>query len=450
MNTQPFKVSTLIHDLRIELRPVSLLKRYSDNARRHSKKQIRQIAESIKTFGFVNPVLVDENDVMIAGHGRVEAAKLLNLNEVPTIRLEHLSESERRAYILADNRLAELADWDNEILAIELQHLLDFDLVFDISVTGFETPKIDMLIQGQEPEHDSYDDQPDIDENMPIVSVAGDLWRLGKHRIICGDCRDPNTIDVLMDGKHTQMVITDPPYNVPIDGHVSGLGKHRHKDFAMASGEMSPKEFITFLKTSLSQLTRVSKDSALHYIWMDWRHITELQTACKNLYDSMINLCVWVKSNGGMGSFYRSQHELIFVYRVGKGSHINNVELGQHGRYRTNVWQCPGLNAFGENRDSSLSFHPTVKPVQLVADAILDTTKRKDIVLDSFLGSGTTVLAAERTGRICHGVEIEPKYVDLTIRRWQDATGKSAIHRQSKQSFNELEKIKVQSVTEKE
>ncbi len=210
---------------------------------------------------------------------------------------------------------------------------------------------------------------------------------------------------------------------------------------------MIPKEFITFLKTSLSQLTRVSKDGALHYIIMDWRHINELQAATKKLYDSMINLCVWAKSNAGMGSFYRSQHELIFVYRVGKGSHINNIELGKHGRYRTNVWNYPGLNAFGEGRNEALAMHPTVKPVAMLADAILDTTKRHDIVLDGFLGSGTTLLAAERTGRVCHGVEIEPMYIDLTIRRWQTVTGRSAIHTQSKQPFNELETSQVQSAT---
>lgn len=198
MTKQPFKTNTLIHDLRVELRPIAELKHFANNARTHSKKQIRQIAESIKTFGFVNPVIVVEDDQIIAGHGRVEAAKLLKLDEVPTIRLEHLSESERRAYILADNRLAELAGWDEEILAIELQHLLDFDLDFDISVTGFDTPEIDMLILGHEPEHDEYDDLPDIDESGPIISMPGDLWHLGKHRIICGDCQDPNIIDVLM------------------------------------------------------------------------------------------------------------------------------------------------------------------------------------------------------------------------------------------------------------
>jgi len=432
MTKQPFKAGTLIHDLRVELVPISQLKHYTNNARTHSKKQIRQIAESIKTFGFVNPVLIVEDDNIIAGHGRIEAAMLLKLDEVPTIRLEHLSESERQAYILADNRLAELAGWDEDILAIELQHLMDFDLDFDISVTGFETPEIDLLIQGLEPEHDKYDDLPDIDESGPIISMPGDIWHLGKHRIICGDSRDSNVFDELIDGEQARMVITDPPYNVPIDGHVSGLGKHRHKDFAMASGEMSPKEFITFLKTSLSQLTRVSQDGALHYIFMDWRHINELQAATKKLYSSMINLCVWVKNNGGMGSFYRSQHELIFVYRVGKGSHINNVELGKHGRYRTNVWHYPGVNSFGEGRNEALAMHPTVKPVAMIADAVLDATKRHDIVLDGL----TTLLAAERTGRVCHGVEIEPKYVDLTIRRWQTATGRSAIHTQSKQSFN--------------
>ena len=296
MTKQPHRADTLIRDLRVELRPITQLKPYSHNARTHSKKQISQIAESIKAFGFVNPVLIDEDDYIIAGHGRVKAAMLLNLAEVPTIRLKHLTESERRAYILADNRLAELAGWDDEILAIELQHLLDFDLEFNISVIGFETPEIDMLIRGLETEPNADDELPDIDDSVPIISKLGDLWCAGPHRLVCGDCQDPKVMDKLMDGAFARMVITDPPYNVPIDGHVSGLGKYHHEDFMMASGEMSSKAFTTFLNTSLSQLTRVSQKGALHYIFMDWRHISELQTACQPLYSSMVNLCVWAKT----------------------------------------------------------------------------------------------------------------------------------------------------------
>lgn len=401
------------------------LKSNIHNARIHTKKQIRKIAESIKSFGFVNPILIDAEDNIVAGHGRVAAAKLLDMDEIPTICLDHLTDSELRAYILADNRLAELAGWDNDILAIEFQALSDMDLNFDITTTGFETAEIDVLLHDLT-EPDPEDDLPGMDDTRPVKAQLGDIWALGKHRVACGDVRDSGLIYKLTLGKAVRMVFTDPPYNVPIDGHVGGLGKHQHKEFAMASGELSGEEFKQFLYNSLFPLAQVSSEGALHYICMDWRHISELQAACNDIYTQFINLCVWVKTNGGMGSFYRSQHELIFIYQVDKSSHINNVELGKYGRYRTNVWQYPGMNAFGSERDDTLSSHPTVKPVQLVADAIMDATNIGNIVLDGFLGAGTTLLAAERTGRVCYGIEIDPSYVDLAIRRWEKITGKTA------------------------
>ena len=274
------------------------------------------------------------------------------------------------------------------------------------------------------------------------VARPGDLWQLGTHRLICGDCREPAVIDRLMSSASARLAITDPPYNVPVDGHVCGLGKTKHEEFAMASGEMSSEAFIAFLTDSLAQLARASVEGAIHFVFMDWRHMPELLTAGNRVYDTLLNLCVWAKTNGGMGTFYRSQHELVFVYRKGSASHMNNVQLGKHGRYRTNVWSYPGVNAFGADRNEALAMHPTVKPVRLVADAILDVSRRGDVVLDGFVGSGTTILATEQTGRVGYGVEVDPRYVDVTLRRWMQATSEAPIHVDTGQTFEALAAIR--------
>jgi DNA modification methylase len=360
------------------------------NPRTHSKKQIRQIADSIERFGFTNPVLIDRAGGIVAGHGRIEAAKLLGIEKVPTIRLEDLTEAEIRAYVIADNKLAENAGWDRELLAIEFQGLLELDLDFDVTITGFETPEIDILIgelEAAEEEDDPADEAPELGDGVSVTK-PGDLWLIGKHRLICGDATDPEAYARLMDGAEAQIIFTDSPYNVPIEGHVSGLGKVTHREFAMASGEMSEAEFTEFLATVFRNQARHSADGAIHFICMDWRHLGEVLAAGKSAYSELKNLCVWAKTNGGMGSLYRSQHELVFVFKAGNGPHINNVELGKHGRYRTNIWSYPGINSFGKDRDAELALHPTVKPVKLVADAILDCSKRGGIVLDPFAGSG--------------------------------------------------------------
>ena len=427
-------------ELSISYQPLAILRPFSGNARTHSKHQIRQIADSIKEFGFTNPVLVGAENNIIVGHGRVAAAKLLGMAEVPTIRLDSLTADQVRAYVIADNRLAEKASWDKSILAIELQHLLSLDSSFDVTITGFEIPEIDLILEEAEHQQDAADE---IGEELagPAVSRAGDLWQLGKHRVLCGSALDEPSFRLLLGSRRARAVFVDPPYNVRIDGHVCGNGAIHHREFVMAAGEMSELEFIAFLNASLGLLAQYSVEGALHYVCMDWRHMHELLTVGRQTYGNPVNLCVWTKNCGGMGSFYRSQHELVFVFKNGKGSHRNNVQLGKYGRNRTNVWQYSGVNTLSKQSEEGnlLALHPTIKPIALVADALLDSSARGDNVLDSFLGSGTTLLAAERTGRICHGIELDPGYVDTAIRRWQRYTGESAILAQTGGLFKDLE-----------
>lgn len=422
--------------------PIEELAPYTRNARTHTPSQISQVAKSIKAFGFINPILIDEQGTIIAGHARLMAAREIGLKQVPVIRVEHLSEDEKRAYILADNKLAENAGWNEELLRVELDYLSQVDIDIDVDLTGFSIPEIDIYL-GQAEENIPEEPPPPLPSGPEnTITQPGDLWLLGPHRILCGDCRDSSIIDTLMNGRDARMVITDPPYNVPVGGHVCGLGKHQHENFAMASGEMSPEEFTAFLSESLGELARCSLDGSLHYVFMDWRHMQELLSAGHHVYDSMPNLCIWNKTNGGMGSLYRSQHELVFVFKKGTASHLNNVELGKHGRYRTNVWTYAGVNSFGKERDKALAMHPTVKPVQMIADAILDASGQGDIVLDGFLGSGTTLLAAEQTHRICHGVEIDPRYVDVALQRWLSVTGIQPVHAELGCTYAELAESK--------
>ena len=294
----------------------------------------------------------------------------------------------------------------------------------------------------EEEQPDPDDEWIGIDPALPAVSRRGDLWQLGPHRILCADALDPASYAHLLGDKTADLVFVDPPYNVRIEGHVSGLGRAHHAEFAMASGEMSEADFTAFLEKSLAHHAAHSKDGALHYVCMDWRHTGELLAASRPVYIECKNLCVWVKTNAGMGSLYRSQHELVYVFKVGTAPHINNVDLGRHGRTRSNVWRYAGANAFGSERDETLAIHPTVKPVRLVADAILDCSRRGDRVLDGFAGSGTTLLAAERTGRVGYGLEIEPRYVDASIRRLAEHAGLDAVHVETGLSFHEMAKTR--------
>jgi DNA modification methylase len=424
--------ATGIPDLQaqIVMRPVGALRPYARNARTHSAKQIRQIADSIGQFGFVNPILVDGAGEIIAGHGRLAAAQLLGLHEVPVLPVTHLTPAQKRAYVLADNKLAEKAGWDREILAIELQGLIDLD--FNLEIIGFELAEIDLILdEDRVRTSDSAPDAADMVPALPAgpaITQPGDLWQLGAHRLICGDARDATAIERLLGGDRVDLIFTDPPYNVAIDGHVGGLGRVRHREFAMATGEMSEAAFTAFLRDALLPAVPHCQAGAIAFVCMDWRHMREMLAAGDAVFHEMKNLCVWNKTNGGMGSFYRSKHELVFVWKVAAGVHVNSFGLGETGRYRTNVWDYAGANTFSASRDSDLAMHPTVKPVALVGDAIRDCSRRGNVVLDMFGGSGSTLIAADLAGRRARLVEYDPAYCDTIIARWEALTGKQAVH----------------------
>jgi len=432
--------------LQIIYQPITALKPYSNNPRTHSKNQIDQIANSIQHFGFTNPILVDNDNGIIAGHGRVAAAEQLNITEVPTVELSSMTDAQKRAYIIADNRLAETAGWDNNLLAIEFEALVELD--FDIHLTGFEAPQVDFILQSHKPELGEDDCIEAKTDDQPIISQPGDLWLLGTHKLLCADAIQTNNYECLLDGTLADMVFTDPPYNVHINGHVSGKGKSQHAEFVMASGEMSEAEFTQFLNTICNQLCQHSVDGSLHYLCMDWRHMYELLQATRAHYSELKNLCVWNKDNGGMGSLYRSKHELVFVLKNGHAPHINNVELGRHGRNRTNVWDYPSANSWKTDPGESVDIHPTVKPIELVSDAILDASKRGANIMDPFMGSGTTLLAVHKTGRRAFGMELDPGYVDLAIRRYQKLTGDWATLSHTGQTFLEVEQERAEKAVE--
>jgi DNA modification methylase len=385
------------------------------------------IARSIEAFGFNAPILIDRNRQIVAGHGRYEAAKLLGLARVPVVFLDHLSETQAKAYQLADNKLTDRSTWDDAKVAVQLKELSELVLDFDIEAIGFELPELDVRIQSLD-DPDTSDNADEFDAaTRPAVSVPGDLWLLGHHRLYCGNALDSTSYIALMNGEKAAAVFSDSPYNVRIDRNVCGNGSIKHREFAMASGEMTEPEFVDFLTRGFKLMRAHSMPGALIFACMDWRHMWEMLAAGRATELMLLNLCVWSKTNAGMGSFYRSRHELVFVFRNGKETHLNNIQLGRFGRARSNLWTYPGINGFArKGAENALTLHPTVKPIALVSDAILDCTKRDDVVLDPFLGSGTTILAAERAGRRCFGIEIDPIYVDTAIGRWERLTGRKA------------------------
>ena len=412
-----------MENLTIQNIEIIRIQNYKNNPKLHNRAQVAKIRESIREFGFINPVLLDENLEIIAGHGRVAAARDIGMTEIPAIILSHLTDAQKRAYRIADNKLTEIGKWSIEALNLEFMELAKLDLDFDLNITGFETAEIDLILDGggvSDPKNDLVPALTDDDRRCK----RGDIWRFGRHIIACADALNAESYAAIMGKDKAQMVLTDAPYNVKVK-NIGSMGKIKHDEFAMASGEMTPTEFTEFLGTFMRHAKDYSVDGSLHYFFMDWKHVREISTAAASVYDDLKNICVWNKTNGGMGSLYRSKHELCFIYKSGHAPHINNIELGAHGRYRTNVWDYAGANAFGGTKDD-LKLPPTVKPVAMLRDAILDVTRRGDIVLDCFLGSGSTLIACELTERVCRGIEIEEKYCDITIKRFETMTGQKA------------------------
>ncbi len=414
------------------------LRRHPRNAHVHPKKQIEQLARSIRAFGFTNPILINQQKEVLAGHARLEAAMAAGLQQVPTILLDGLSAAEERAYLLADNKLAEKSGWDDASLAVELRELsaLLADAGLDLEITGFETAEIDSLLSNfVDPEGDPGEEIPPICGEA--VSRRGDLWHLGDNRLFCGDAREDPDLRALMGRDRADMAFADPPYNVKLRATL-GRGKIKHREFAAASGEMSSRQYTRFLASAQALAAKYSVDGAIHFVCTDWRHLREMLDAGEEVYSELKNVVVWVKTNIGQGNFYRSQHELIFVWKNGHAQHRNNFDLGQHGRTRSNVWTYAGVNTFRANRLKDLEAHPTVKPVKLVADAIRDCSKRGDIILDPFMGSGTTILAADSIGRRAYGLELDPLYVDVAVRRWQASARRDALLHGTRQTFDEV------------
>ena len=427
----------LIDSLKVELRALKTLKPVRRMVRKHSDVQVNQIASAIAQFGFINPIIIDADARIVVGTGRAMAAKQLGMEDVPVIEINHLTEAELRTYALADNKVAMNAGFDPEMLRLEFEELHALDLPFDLAITGFSTTEID-LMTAIDPLEDRLEHVPTLDRRVHCGIEPGDLWIMGKHRLLCGDSQVAENYARLMNGELARMVFSDPPYNVKIDGHVGGLGSIRHDEFAMASGEMSSSEFTGFLETVFVNSAAVSMDGAIHYQCMDWGHVEEMMAAGRSAYSGLKNICVWAKDNGGMGSFYRSQHELVFVWKVGTAPHLNTIELGKNGRYRTNVWNYRGATKTGANAE--LAMHPTVKPVPMIMDAIKDTSKQGEMVLDPFGGSGSTLIAAHKSKRCARLIELEPKYCEVTIRRWEKLTRQKAVLDETGETFEEVHK----------
>lgn len=407
-------------DLAIEIVAVDELRPYAGNARRHPRHQRRVLVRLMRQNGCVVPLLIDEDNEIIAGHARLEAAQHLGWSELPAIRLKGLTTAQKNALRIADNRVAELGEWDMSFLQRELQALVDGK--FDMAMTGFETIDLDKIMT---PPFDPALEDEAVLPPLPKTPVSrlGDLYGLAEHRLLCGDSREEQSYIRLLPGESVALVASDLPYNVRINGHVSGNGRVRHDEFAMASGEMSPEEFIAFLRLVFSNCRNHLRDGALLYAFMDWRGIADLVLLGRELFQRLMNICVWAKPNGALGSHYRSAHEMIAVFKYGTAPHINNIQFGRLGRNRTNVWQYDGASGFSKTRKADLEDHPTVKPLALMCDLIRDASSPGDLVLDPFGGAGTTLLAAQLCGRRAALIEIEPKFVDVTLRRFQERTG---------------------------
>ncbi len=424
-----------IPDLKLIDVPLDELRPAARRVRRANKTQIARIRRSIEKFGMVKPILITQDTEIVDGHEMLEVLRQIGVERVPCLRVDHLSELEIRQLRLALNKIAETGSWDLDALKLEFEDLLDLDV--DLEITGFEMGEIDQVLMiGEDSGEDPLDAiQARPDPAAPVISRRGDFWRLGEHLLLCGDARDPADLCRLTSDELIAMLLTDPPYNVRVNGFVRTGRTRCYREFAEASGEMSPEAFTAFLADVLGLAGTALAPDAPAFVFMDWRHMRELDAALATAGFRMVNLCVWVKPVGGMGGLYRSRHELVFVATRGTASPRNNVQLGRFGRNRTNVWEYAGATGGDTDPQDDFAAHPTVKPIRLLADAILDVTAAGDIVLDTFTGSGSTLLAAERTRRRCRALEIDPAYVDLTIHRWQAMTGDDAVLEETGETF---------------
>lgn len=439
------QVSTLYRDLKlaIEYVPIDTVKAYATNPRTHSRQQVSALESSIRAFGFVAPVVIDENDTIIGGHGVLAASKQAGYSEVPVVRLTHLSEAQKKALRIGLNRLAELAGWDRKLLALEFNNVLEIDatltLDFELTITGFSAPEVDQIIEEAKDDPSAEDLVPEHETAEPPVSRVGDLWICDEHRLINADARHPETYSTLLGDERAALGLHDSPYNVSVTKHVSRSG--RHGEFVMGIGELTEQEFTTFLADFLRQAAAYSRPGAVQWAFMDWRHIGEMLNAGRSVGLRHVNLCIWDKGVGAMGSLLRSQHELVFMFADPSGPLLNNVQLGRFGRNRTNVWSWPGAQSLRKE----LELHPTPKPVGLLAEAIRDVSHRGDIVLDSFSGSGSTIIAAAKTGRRGYAIELDSHYVDVAVRRWEQWSGGTARHAQTGLTFQELRATRLQA-----
>lgn len=429
-----FKV--LFSDHKIAMRPVSELHIPNDNPRKYTEEEAMRTAAALREIGCFLTVLVGKNSRVLAGELVVKAAMLLGAPQVPTIELAELSEPQAEALRIAHSQLNTYGRWDNVTLANKIDYLVEFN--FNTDSLGFKSGELDLIINP--PGEAAPTEQEEVPEPLAGLAVTkpGDVVILGQHRLICASALEPATYQKLMTAEKAILIFTDPPFNVKIDGHVCGNGKIRHREFAMAAGEMTEDEFITFLSQVIMLMCQYSTNGSIHYICMDWRHIGDLLEAARQHYTEYKQLIVWNKDVGGQGACYRSKHELIGMFKNGTDKYINNFGLGETGRYRTNVWDYPGVNSMRGGRRDELAWHPTVKPLALVVDALLDCSNPGNIVLDPFMGSGTTLIAAEKTGRVCRGCELDPLYVDVAVRRWQALTGKKAVFEGSGLTFDEV------------
>jgi DNA modification methylase len=423
----------LLPTLRLEYLPIDALRPADRRVRQTAASQIAKVELSLRQFGVCAPVLIDSDGRIVHGHVVWEAARRLGLEKMPVVRIDHLTTPERRALSIALNRLGETGEWDVEALTIEFEELIELNE--DIVTTGFDLAEVDALLLEDDSDAPEAEEVPPLPESQ--VSQPGDLWVMGEHRLLQGDARDRDVYARLVGpSEGVRLVLTDVPFNVPIRGHCTGQ-KH-HREFAIAHGELSREEFDAFNKDWMRLASGVLIDGGLLATFIDWRSVELILAAGRELGLDLLNVVIWAKSNAGQGSLWRSQHEMLPVFKKGSAPHVNNIELGRWGRYRSNVWTYPGASTLGSDAREGLAVHPTVKPRAMLEDALLDVTERGDAVLDCFLGSGSTLLAAEATGRVGRAIEIDGRYCDVAMARWQQMTGREAILEETGETHAEV------------